>query len=102
VPARDFCARITRQSRSHGLTARARRKLVNRRMGVLVLATAVPAMAAPSLQTPQTVLALTPQVIAPMEPAFARFSARDRTHLRLHRRRHRPRRPAVFRRAGLF
>lgn len=41
-------------------------------MGVLVLATAVPAMAAPSLQTPQAAQPLTPQLIAPMEPTADR------------------------------
>jgi spore germination cell wall hydrolase CwlJ-like protein len=68
-PARDFHARITRNSRSHGLTMRARRKLVYRRMGVLVIAMAVPAMAAPGLQQPQGQAALQPSLIQPLAPA---------------------------------
>lgn len=72
---RDFSARITRASRSHGLTMKARRKLVYRRLGVLAIALAVPAMATPSLQQSAVESPVEQQMIQPMMPAPAPFVA---------------------------
>lgn len=51
--ARDFSAVVTRHSRSRPIVRKTQRRLVYRRMGVLALAVAVPAMAAPPVQSPR-------------------------------------------------
>jgi len=69
----EFSARQTRASRSHGLTRPVQRRLLRRRLGVLVLAMAVPAVAAPDLrqavQAPATGTAQA--TTAAFDPEFA-------------------------------
>lgn len=72
LPARDFSARINRVSRAHGLTSKSRRRIVFKRLGVLLAAIAVPAMAAPSVQPrePQVIRFVMPETV-PYNPAMA-------------------------------
>ena len=82
LPARDFSARISRVSRAHGLTHKSRRRLVFKRVGVLLAAIAVPAMAAPSVEPaePQVIRFVLPET-TPYSPAmeqdFAASAAPD-------------------------
>lgn len=76
----DFSARVTRRARSHGLTRPASRRLLRRRIGVLALAVAVPAMAAPGVrdvaEKPAT-SATTAPAIQPLDPEFAAWAPAD-------------------------
>ncbi len=77
----DFSARMTRRARSHGLTRPASRRLLRRRLGVLALAVAVPAMAAPGvrdgMQQPAGKTAAAPAAVQPLDPEFAAWAPAD-------------------------
>lgn len=76
----DFSARVTRRARSHGLTRPASRRLLRRRLGVLALAVAVPAMASPAVrdaaQKPVASVSAAP-AIQPLDPEFAAWRPAD-------------------------
>lgn len=74
LPPREFAARVTRRARSHGLTRPVHTRLLRRRLGVLAMAVAVPAVAAPVVRdvAPQTVAqAPAATYAAPLDPEFA-------------------------------
>jgi spore germination cell wall hydrolase CwlJ-like protein len=67
---RAFSARMTRRGRSHGITRPAERRLLRRRVGVLALAIAVPAMATPNVRDAVPGLSADAPVehLAPIQP----------------------------------
>jgi hypothetical protein len=80
---RAFSARMTRRGRSHGITRPVEHRLLRRRMGVLALAIAVPAMAAPNVRDAVPYFSsaapggqLTPiqPLVAPLDPEFAAWA----------------------------
>lgn len=75
LPPREFAARVTRRARSHGLTRPVHKRLLRRRLGVLAMAVAVPAMAAPAVRdkVPQVVTEASAPTYAaaPLDPEFA-------------------------------
>jgi hypothetical protein len=71
---RDYAARLTRRARSHGLTRRVHKRLLRRRLGVLALAVAVPAVAAPGVRDnapPAATVVPAITYAAPLDPEFA-------------------------------
>jgi spore germination cell wall hydrolase CwlJ-like protein len=74
LPPREFAARVTRRARSHDLTRPVHTRLLRRRLGVLALAVAVPAVAAPVVRDvapPAVVEAPVATYAAPLDPEFA-------------------------------
>ena len=79
----DFSARMTRRARSHGISRPTARRLLRRRLGVLAMAVAVPAMAAPGVreavpgvaQTRSSAPAQAP--VQPLDPEFAAWAPAD-------------------------
>lgn len=78
----DFSARVTRRARSHGLTRPAAKRLLRRRLGVLAMAVAVPAMASPGVRevamAPAAKMAAAAAApVQPFDPEFAAWRPAD-------------------------